>query len=83
VNTKYLIVDEGCYWEAIEALNELFPEFQGISPFALVVKAIDSIDGATFVVTSEKEEVLREFNFIRQHQTYYLKVLLSSIHVIT
>jgi hypothetical protein len=53
VNTENFVVYNSSDWEAIEALNELFPQFQGVSAFALVIEAVDSVDRAALVIASK------------------------------
>ena len=83
MNTEYLIVDNGCHGEAVEALDELLPETEGVTAFALVVKPIYSVDGPALVVSTQQEEVLGVLYFVSEQQTDYFKVLLAAIHVIT
>lgn len=45
-----LLVDDGCDWQAIEAVCECLPQFDVISPLAFVVEAVDPIDRCTLVV---------------------------------
>lgn len=33
--------------------------FNIVTPFAFVIKSVDSVDGSTFVVAAEKEEIFR------------------------
>jgi len=72
METKDSIIHYSGYRETIEALDELFPNFQCVSLFTFVIKAVNSIDRTTFMISSKQEEVLWEFDFIRQHQAYDL-----------
>jgi hypothetical protein len=66
VNAEDLVIDDSRYWETIEALYELFPEFQGISSFAFIIESINSINGSALMITSEKEEVFRILDLISE-----------------
>ena len=83
MNAEDLVVDDCGYWEAIEALNELLPQFQSISSFALVVESINSVDGAAFVIASQKEEILWILDFVRKHETNDFEILLAAIDIVT
>lgn len=47
-----------------------------------IIKSINSVDGGTLVVPSEKEEVFRIFDFVCQKKANGLETLLSSIDVV-
>tara|TARA_B110000305_G_scaffold109547_1_gene123358 strand:- start:237 stop:440 length:204 start_codon:yes stop_codon:yes gene_type:complete len=66
VHTENLIVDKGCNWEHIENVHELFPQCDVVSFLALFVEPIYFGDVFTFVVTSEKENALRELDFVSE-----------------
>ena len=52
VHAKDLFIDNGSDGEAVEGVGESFPQFYIIPSLALVVEAIDTTDGRTFMVTS-------------------------------
>ena len=83
VNAEDLVVDDGSDWEAVEAMDELFPELQRISSFALIVESVNPVDGTALVVSSQQEKVLGVFNFVRKEQADHLEVLLTPIHVVS
>jgi len=66
MNTENLIINNSCHWEAIKTLNKLLPKLQGIPSFAFIVEAVYPVDRATFMITSEKEEVFRVLYLICQ-----------------
>lgn len=59
-----LFVDDCRNGQAVEAICECFPKLNVVSALALIVKAIDSVNRCTFVVTSEDEEVLRVLDLV-------------------
>lgn len=77
-----LLVDDGCNWQAVEAVCECLPQLDVVSPLALIVEAVDTIDRCAFVVAAEDEEVLRIFDLVCQQQTDSLEGLLASIYVV-
>jgi len=83
MDTEYFIVDQSSNWETIEALNKFFPQFKTIPSFALIVKSINSINTSAFMVSSQQEKVFRVLNFISEHQTNNLKVLLTSVNIVS
>jgi hypothetical protein len=70
-------------WKSVEHITKHFPQLDGIPPFALIVKAINPVDGGTLMVSSEQEEVFRILDFIGEEQTNCFQGLLSSINVIS
>lgn len=53
-----LLVDESCHWQAVEAIREGAPQPDVVAPLALVIEAINAIDGSALVVATQQEEVL-------------------------
>lgn len=83
MHTKNFLVDDSSNGEAVEAVSESFPKLHVVSSFAFVIKSINSVDGGTFVISSEKEEILRVFDFVCHQQADGLQALSSPINVIT
>ena len=52
MHTKYSIIDDRSHWQHIEAKSIFFPQFDSISPLALVIKTVHSIDLLTLVISS-------------------------------
>jgi hypothetical protein len=82
VHGKDLLVNDCRDRQAIEAVRERLPQLDVVPPLAFIVKAIDTIDGCTFMVSTENEEILWIFDLVCQEQAYCLKRLFASIHVI-
>jgi len=68
VHGEYLLVNDSCDGQAVEAIGESLPELDVVPPLALVVEAINAVDGGAFVVASKDKEVLRVFDFVREEQ---------------
>ena len=82
MDAEDLVIYYSSHWETVEALDKLLPQLQRIPSFALVIKSINSIDGATFVISSQEEEIFRVLNLIGEQQTDDLQILLSSVHIV-
>ena len=52
MHAKYLVVNEGCDWHAVENVLELLPDTDTVSPLALIVEAIDPVDLSTLMITA-------------------------------
>jgi len=83
VHAQDFLVNEGSNGEAVEAVSEGFPEFDVVSSLALVVEAVNTVDGGALVVSSEEEEVLRVLDLVGQEQANGLQALLASVHVVS
>ena len=77
-----LVVDQCGDWQAVETLCEHLPKFDVVSPFALVVKSVDSVDGCTLVVASQEEEVLWILDLIGEEQTDGLDIVFAAIDIV-
>lgn len=58
MHSENLLIDDCSNRQAVEAVGECLPQLDVVSPFALVVEAIDTVDTSTLVVAAEHEEVL-------------------------
>ena len=83
MHAKDLVVNEGRDGHAVEDILELFPDSDGVATFAFIVESIDAIDLATFVISSQKEEVLLKLGLVGKKQDNSLEGVLSSVNVIT
>ena len=64
MHAENFLIDKSSNWEAIEAIGKNLPKLDTMSTLALIIESIDAIDGGAFVVTSEKEKILRVLNFV-------------------
>ena len=83
VHAEDLVVDEGRDGHAVEDILELLPDANGISALAFIIESVNTIDLATFVIASQKEEVLLELGLVGKKQDNSLEGVLSSVNVIT
>lgn len=78
-----LLIYNGCHWQAVETICEDFPDTHIKPTLAFIIKSIDSVYRCTFMIPSQKKEVLRILNLIGQQKAYCFKALLPSINIIT
>mmetsp|Transcript_46438 Transcript_46438/g.94613 ORF Transcript_46438/g.94613 Transcript_46438/m.94613 type:complete len:335 (-) Transcript_46438:226-1230(-) len=78
-----LVVDDCRDRQAVEAVRERLPQFDVVATLALIVEAVDSVNGCALVVTTQDEEVFGVLDFVRQQQTNGLQALLSAVDVVT
>jgi len=85
MNAENFLVNNRSYRHAVEAIGEGLPELDPIfiSAFALIIEAVNPVDGRTLVISSQQEEVFRVFNFVSQQKANGLQALLPAIHIIT
>ena len=77
-----LLVDDGGEGEAVEAVGEGLPQLDVVPSLALVVEAVDAVDGGALVVAPQQKEVLRVLDLVRQQQSDGLQGLLATVNVI-
>lgn len=83
VHAENFVVNEGCDWQAIEHVAEDSPEPDGVATFALVIKAVDSVDLGALVVATQQKEVFGVLDLVAQEQTHCLDRLLSTVDIVT
>lgn len=64
--TENLLIYDGSNREAVEAVCERLPEFYVEPALALIIEAIDPVDGGALMVSPQEEEILRVFDLIGQ-----------------
>jgi hypothetical protein len=83
VHGKDLLIDDGGNGQAVEAVGKRLPQLDVVSTLALVVEAIDAVDGRALVVTPQDEKVLGILDLVGKEQADSLKGLLASVYVVT
>lgn len=83
MHANNLVVDHSTTWQAVEGITKLLPHLDREAATAFIVKAINSVDSSTFMVTSQEEEVLRIFDFVGEQKTDNFKRLLSAINIVS
>mmetsp|Transcript_15428 Transcript_15428/g.48182 ORF Transcript_15428/g.48182 Transcript_15428/m.48182 type:complete len:233 (+) Transcript_15428:607-1305(+) len=82
VHAQNLLVDPGSDGKAVEQIGKGSPQLNVVPALALVVKAVDAINGGTLVVATQQKEVLRVLNLVRKQQANRLQALLSTVNVV-
>lgn len=82
VHSEDLLVDDGGDGQAVEAVGEGLPQLDVVATLALIVEAVDAVDGGTFVVSAENEKVLGVLYLVRKEQAYGLEGLLAAVNVV-
>lgn len=77
-----LLIDDGGNRQAVETIGKSLPKLDVITTLALVVETVDTVNGRTFVVSSENKEVFWIFDFIGQKQADGFKRLFTSVNVV-
>jgi hypothetical protein len=83
VHCKNLLVDDGCNWQAVEAIGECLPEFDVVTTLALIVEPVYSVDAGAFVIAAQHEEVLGVLDLVCKKQADGLERLLAAIDIVT
>lgn len=78
-----LLINNGRNGETVEAVGERLPQLDVIPPLALIVEAVDTVDGRALVVTAEDKEVFRVFDLVCKEKADGLERLLASVDVVT
>lgn len=63
-------------------MRRTLPDLEVVSLTALIVESIDAIDRAALVISTQHEEVLGVFDFVRQQEANGLKAVGSSINIV-
>lgn len=83
VHGENLLINDGSNGQAVEAVRESLPELDVVATLALVVEAVDAVDGSALVVSAKDKEVLWILDLVRKEQADGLERLLSTIDIVT
>lgn len=83
MHAEDLLVDQRRNRQTIEAVGEYFPQLDPVASLALVIEAVDAIDGRTFVVSTQKEKVLRILDLVREKKAHSFKGHLSAVNIVS
>ena len=76
------VVNDSTAREAVERIAKLLPHFYRETAATLVIKAINTVDTSTFVITSQEEKVFWILDFVGKEQTDYFQRLLATVDVV-
>jgi hypothetical protein len=82
VHGEDLLVDNGGDGQTVEAVGEGLPQLDIVSSLALIVEAIDAVDGSALMITTQNEEVFWVLDLVCQEETDGLKRLLAAVYVV-
>lgn len=77
-----LLVNDGGDGQAVEAVGERLPQLDVVTALALVIEAVDTVDGRALVVAAQDEEVLGVLDLVGEEQTNGLERLLATVYVV-
>ena len=83
MHTQYSIIYNSTNWQNVKDSTKLSPQFDTISSFALVIKAVHPVNRLAFMISSKQEEVSRVLNFVRHQQANCFNTLFASINVVS
>lgn len=73
MHTDNFIVDHCTTGQTVEGIAELLPHLDREPTAALIIKAINSVDSSTFVISTQKEEVFGVLDFVSKQQADYFQ----------
>lgn len=82
MHRENLFVNYGRDRQAVEAVGEGLPQLDVVPALALIVEAVNAVDGGALVVPAEDEEVLGVLYLVGEEQAYSLEGLLASVDVV-
>jgi len=83
MHAQYLVINDCCNRQAVEAIREYLPQPDIEPPLALIVETIYSVDFRIFMVPSQQENLFRVPDFVCQQQAYSFQALFASIDIIS
>lgn len=77
-----LLVDNGGNGKAVEAVGESLPQLNVVATLALVVEAINAVDGGALVVAAQDEEVFGILDLVCEQEANGLERLLTTVDIV-
>lgn len=77
-----LLINDGSNGQAVEAVGKGLPELNVVAALALVIEAVDAVDGRALVVAAENEEVFGVLDLVGEEKADGLKGLLATVDVV-
>ena len=79
---EYLLVDDCCNRQTIEAIGECLPQLDVVPPLALIVEAVYAVDRCALVVPTQNKEIFWILDLVREKQAYCFERLFASVDII-
>jgi len=83
VHAQNFVLDAAGDRHAVEGVGEDAPELDAVTALALVVEAVDAVQGGAFVVAAKEEELVGVLYFVAEEEGDCFYALLGSINVIS
>jgi len=83
VHAENLLVDNGCYWQAVEAVCKCLPQLNVVTAFAFVIEPVNPVNAGALMVSAQDEKVLGVLDLVGEQQADRLQRLLSSIDIVS
>lgn len=83
MHCENLFVDDSGDGKAVETVGKGLPQLDVVPALAFVVETVDAVNGCTFVVTTQDEEVFGVLDLVGQQEADGLERLLASVDVVT
>jgi hypothetical protein len=83
VHAEDLLINDSSDGQTVKAVGEGLPKLDVVAALALIIEAIDTVDGGAFVVSSQEEEVLGVLDLVGEEEADSFEALLSAVHVIS
>lgn len=64
MHAEDLVVDDCSHGQAVEAVGVDLPQPDAEPTLAFVIEPVDSVDGGTFMVSTQEEEVVGVFDLV-------------------
>lgn len=77
-----LLVDDSGDRQAVEAIGKRLPKLDVVATLALVVEAVNAVDGGALVVASQDKKVLGILDLVGQEEADGLERLLAAVNVV-
>jgi hypothetical protein len=66
MHAENLLIYQSGDRKAVEAVGEHLPQPNVVPPLALIIEAVNSVDGCTLVIAPEQKEILGVFDLVSQ-----------------
>lgn len=66
MHAEDFFVNKCTNWQTVEDIRKDFPEFNRVAAFALIIKAINTINLRALVVASQQEEILGVLDLVTE-----------------
>lgn len=83
MHAQYLVINERCNGQAVEAIGEYLPQPNIEPPLTFVIETVDSVDLRVLMVPPQQEDLLGVPDFVRQQQAYSLQALFASVDIVS